>query len=84
MNYLIIKINTLEDADKIAKICEKYDEDIDFIVGRYIIDGKSYLGILSIGFDKNIKVIMHSNNYNKINNFYNKLKTWEVTNDISR
>ena len=75
---MIIKINTLEDADKLAKICEKYEEDIDFVVGRYIIDGKSYLGILSIGFNKEINVIMHSSNYDKINKFHDKLKTWEV------
>lgn len=75
---MIIKINTLEDANELARLCEKYEEDIDLVVGRYIIDGKSYLGILSIGFDKNIKVIMHTNNYKRIDNFYTKLKKWEV------
>lgn len=59
------RINSLEDANKLYNICNKYKEDIDVIYQRQIIDGKSYLGIVSlmghivtleiITEDKNIK-----------------------------
>lgn len=42
------EINSLDDAKKLNDICNKYNEDIDIIYQRQIIDGKSYLGIASL------------------------------------
>ena len=54
-----IKLNSIEDANKLASICDKFVEDIDIVVGRYIIDGKSYLGILSIGIPNEMDIHIH-------------------------
>lgn len=54
-----IKLNTLDDANKLASICGRFQEDIDITIGRYVIDGKSYLGILSIGIPNEMNVFFH-------------------------
>lgn len=37
-----------EDAERLVNLCRKYDFDIDIVHRRYIIDGKSILGIMSL------------------------------------
>lgn len=41
-------IDSIESAKNLVKICENYEEDIDVICGRQIIDGKSILGVISL------------------------------------
>ena len=43
-----IRINSVNEALKFARIAEGFDEDIDITDGRYIINGKSQMGILMI------------------------------------
>lgn len=42
------RMNTPSDAEFIAKKLCKYDYDIDAVIGRYVIDAKSLLGLLSL------------------------------------
>ena len=46
-NYVNVKLNSIDNAKEFTKICEMFDEDIDYVIGRYTIDAKSLLGILS-------------------------------------
>lgn len=73
-----IKLKTLDDANKLAAICGTFEEDIDIVVGRYIIDAKSYLGILSIGFSNEMNVIFHSSNIKLKQYFYKMIERWKV------
>ena len=73
-----IKLTTLDDANKLATICGTFTEDIDIVVGRYVIDAKSYLGILSIGFSNEMDVIFHSNDIKMKEYFYKMLEQWKV------
>ena len=48
---LKIRLKTVNDASLFTAKCNEYrDNDVDYLVGRYIIDGKSLMGILSTGF----------------------------------
>ncbi len=73
-----IKLKTINDANKLAMICGTYEEDIDIVVGRYIIDAKSYLGILSLGFTNEMEVIFHSSDIKTKEKFYKKIEQWKV------
>lgn len=44
------QLNTIEDAEKLLRVCHQYKDllTIDVIYGRYIIDGTSTLGVLSL------------------------------------
>lgn len=68
MNYKI-RLNTLESAKHFVNICSKFEEDIDYKIGRYIIDAKSILGILSTDLTKEAIVEFYSNDANSIYKF---------------
>lgn len=58
-------IGSSDNAERLVRLCRKYDFDIDIMYGRYIIDGKSILGVMSLvgntvgidlmTYDENIK-----------------------------
>lgn len=47
---IFLKLDTLETANELSKICERYKEDmdVDIIYGRQVIDGRSVLGVVSL------------------------------------
>lgn len=51
-----IKLNTVKNAMLFATVCDNYEEDIDYICGRYQIDAKSILGIMGIGSKENAQL----------------------------
>ena len=57
---VFLNLDTLDKANKLVKICEKYDIDFDVLYGRYIIDGKSVLGVTSL-IGHIIKIIPNTN-----------------------
>ena len=42
--------------EMIEKIVEKYPFDMDMKRGRYIVDAKSLLGLMNLGFDQKIEL----------------------------
>lgn len=42
------KLINFDCAQELVSVCRRYEEDIDVICGRYIIDGKSTLGVASL------------------------------------
>lgn len=45
---IFLNLDSLDKASNLTKVCEKYDVDFDVFYGRYIIDGKSVLGVASL------------------------------------
>lgn len=43
-----IRLATINDVRDFVDITRKYDMDIDLASGRYIVDGKSIMGIFSL------------------------------------
>ena len=42
------RLDTFKRAEQLVELCKKYDDDIDVVWQRYIIDGKSILGVTSL------------------------------------
>ena len=59
-----VKLNSIDSAKDFSKVCEKFDEDVDYVIGRYVIDAKSLLGILSTTLGKIAHVTIHSKDKN--------------------
>jgi hypothetical protein len=59
---IYIKLDTLEVANKLVKICEQYKThvDIDVILGKYVVDGCSFLGVISL-LDNIVKIVPNTN-----------------------
>ena len=79
MRRMKIKLNTLNDANSFVKTIDKYDYDIDAVCGRYVIDAKSIMGLLSLGIPKEVNVIIHTNNKDVISNFEDDILPWKET-----
>lgn len=62
-----------------AKCNEYKDYDIDYVCGKYTVDAKSLMGILSIGLEHECVVELHSNDNEKLNTkFKEDMKLWIV------
>ena len=46
----------MQDAKYLVQIAESYPYDVELICGRYIVDAKSLLGLMNLGFDHKIEL----------------------------
>lgn len=51
-----IKLADREDVSVFVKAADKCDFDIDISYGRILIDAKSFLGVLGLGFSRELTV----------------------------
>lgn len=74
-----IRLNNSADATAVVSIANKFkDYDIDGKFGRYIIDLKSILGVLSFELPKTIEVVIQSDNTELIEDLEYQLGFWKV------
>ena len=76
-----IKLNTIESAKEFCDIVsdsQYRDVDIDLTCGRYVIDAKSILGILSMDLTKILTVVFHDGNDERCKEFFDKIKKWKI------
>lgn len=78
MNEFYIKIESVDKVKEFVKITNKIVPDMDLIVGRYIIDAKSVMGIFSVDLTRTLKLKVHSDNKNECKEIYNMIKKFVV------
>lgn len=64
-----------------VKICNEFEEDIDVKYGRYTIDAKSVMGVLSMPLDKDFTVVMHTDSKEVENHFKELIDLWLMEGD---
>lgn len=80
MKKIKVKIPTVNDAVLFVAKCNEYKKyDCDYVCGRYIIDSKSLMGVLSVGLDRECEVIFHCDDNGLCEKFENDIKLWEKT-----
>lgn len=62
MKELMIRLSTIQDVNRFVKIVSAADQDIDLSSGRYVVDGKSIMGIFSLDLLNPIKMTIHGDN----------------------
>ena len=62
MKELMIRLSTIQDVNRFVKIVSAADQDIDLSSGRYVVDGKSIMGIFSLDLLSPIKMTIHGDN----------------------
>lgn len=74
-----IRLKTVNDASLFTAKCNEYkDYDKDYVVGRYILDAASFMGIMSVGLDKVCEVDFHCDDEKICKQFYEDMKLWIV------
>ena len=62
---IIIKLNTIEDAKEFVNIANIIPYDVSVKSDKYIVDGKSLLGVFSLALSKPIEVQINDEYYIK-------------------
>ena len=66
-------IGTLEDVKKLIAITTKFEEAIDITQGKYNVDGKSIMGVLSLDLTRAVTIKITTENIERAENFFNKV-----------
>ena len=72
-NEYILDLSTIERAKKFNSIALSFEEDIDLIKERYVLDAKSILGIFSIDISNPVNVKIHTDNDEVSEKFYKSI-----------
>lgn len=76
-----IRLNNANHTALFVKICNEFEEDIDVKYGRYTIDAKSIMGVLSMPLDKEFTVVIHTNSKEVASRFQELIDLWLVEGD---
>lgn len=71
-----IKLLNANDAALFVKTCNEFQADIDIKYGRYIIDAKSIMGVLSTGLNKEYEIEIYTEDHNEKEKFIEAIKLW--------
>ena len=71
MKSFYIKLNEINDVYTLVNTLVAYDGEVDLESGRYVVDGKSLLGIFSLDLRQPVKMIIHDEN--KVDELLSKL-----------
>lgn len=65
MKTFNIVLKSINDVKDFVNYVNKYDFDVDLTSGRYVVDGKSIMGIFSLDLSSPIKVDIYSDDCDK-------------------
>lgn len=80
-NVFKVKISTIDNVKTFSRICEGFNCDIDVYAGRYIVDGRSILGILSFDLTKTLNVKINTGDEEVIEKFSDAIKEFKTDDD---
>lgn len=69
-------LGTFDDAERLVTYCRKYDEEIDITHGKYLISGKSVLGVMSL-VGNIVGISIATNDHELKHQFINGIKELE-------
>lgn len=75
-NRYNVKIISQKDQINFAKICSKFDFDINLCKGSYEVDAKSVLGVCSMDTSSGCFVKINALNTNQIERFLENIKQY--------
>ena len=55
----LVSLNAIDKVKSFVNVTSSFVNDFDLVSGRYVIDGKSIMGIFSLDLTKNIDLIVH-------------------------
>lgn len=55
-----VKLNNMKEVQEFVNRCSMFEEDVYLSSGRYVINGKSLMGILSLDLSRPINVVLET------------------------
>lgn len=69
-----VKLTTVSDVKRFCRLARQLESDVFLMSDRYIIDGKSIMGIFSMSLTKPVDMKIVNRNETEVENFINELK----------
>lgn len=73
-----IKLDTIDKVKKFISIVDKFENDIDIISNRYIVNAKSLMGVFSLDLTKQLKVIIHDASVKDVAKLQEEMEEFKV------
>lgn len=73
-----IRLNYINEIQNFVRRCGRYDADISVMQGRYLINGKSIMGIYSLDLSQEIEVLIENTDDETKKEFYDFISKWKV------
>ena len=69
VEVLDVSLNTINKVKKFTNIANSFDCEIDVLQGRYIVSGRSIMGIFSLNLTNTVTVEIESDDEKEIDKF---------------
>ena len=66
MKETSIRLSTIADVRDFVNIVAAFDGDIDLISGRYVVDGKSIMGIFSLDLSAPLELVIYGDHEQEV------------------
>ena len=76
-NTCVIKLNSIEKVKNFVSRVSTFDCDVDILYGRYIIDGKSLMALLSTDLTEPLKVVIDTDDYEELKRFFEMMEDFK-------
>ena len=76
-----IKLDSIEKVKKFTSVVLTFENDIDLMQGRYVIDGKSLMAIFSLDLTSVLKVLIHDTSLSDFAKFEKIMEEFRVYED---
>ena len=71
-------LHNSDGARDFVKAAESMECDVDLVDGSIVVDGKSFIGVVTMDLSEALTVRLHSSNMEDINSFKEKVKALMV------
>lgn len=78
MKEVQVKISTIDNVKEFNRRCSDFDEDVDILSGRYVVDAKSIMGIFSLNLFKPFTVRIYTSDDDVISKFVEAMEDFSV------
>lgn len=76
-NRITIYLSQVERVKEFVEAANKFESDVDIMMGRYVVNAKSIMGVLSLDLSGALDVEIHSDNAQEITYFNNVMLPFE-------
>ena len=76
-NTRVIKLNSIEKVKDFVSRVSTFECDVDIIYGRYVIDGKSVMGIFSLNLMNPITAMILSDDEEELKRFSDTMEDFK-------
>lgn len=69
-----LTLNTFDKVKKFVNIANSFEFGVDVMQGKYIVDGKSVMGMFSLNLTEPVTVVIDTNKLEEIREFNEKIR----------